>query len=164
MSHTSNKQKKNIDEYEEFSIRDFLVLLINVIRESTVNVINEDFITDDFLYDSNILGIFCNEKNLDLLSNKLHNDLENNKDEREEQMNIIVLQLKNFIEMIEDSCPDINIYDQLFVRHKIKLRECSNCRKIGNMSKCSRCLSVYYCNSDCQKNQWKEHKKICKKY
>jgi hypothetical protein len=46
-----------------------------------------------------------------------------------------------------------------------KLRRCANCEKGEpdgiQMSKCSRCKVVYYCNRDCQMADWKMHKKRC---
>eukprot|EP00938_MAST-03A_sp_MAST-3A-sp1_P005039 g5039.t1 len=45
-------------------------------------------------------------------------------------------------------------------------RECanSNCDKSGvDFPKCSACKSVYYCSRECQKSDWKRHKKVCKK-
>ena len=38
---------------------------------------------------------------------------------------------------------------------------CGWCGKDGAMSKCSRCLLAYFCNSDCQRAAWKSHKKVC---
>jgi len=45
---------------------------------------------------------------------------------------------------------------------------CQNCgnnsdRKMKPLLKCSRCRLVYYCNDQCQKLDWIEHKKNCKK-
>lgn len=38
---------------------------------------------------------------------------------------------------------------------------CAYCGKEGN-KRCSRCKSVVYCSSDCQKAHWKQHKGECK--
>ena len=43
------------------------------------------------------------------------------------------------------------------------LRECSNCTKLDSNYKCSKCKKVFYCSKKCQKEDWKSHKKICKK-
>jgi hypothetical protein len=40
---------------------------------------------------------------------------------------------------------------------------CKVCRKQGKMKKCSTCLQAYYCSIECQQNDWKKHKKSCKK-
>eukprot|EP01084_Bolivina_argentea_P139960 246175_1 len=40
---------------------------------------------------------------------------------------------------------------------------CSWCKSLNATSVCSRCKSAYYCNSECQRKQWNEHKKVCKK-
>jgi len=39
--------------------------------------------------------------------------------------------------------------------------ECDCCGKPGPTKNCSRCLSYYYCNRECQVNHWKEHKQHC---
>ena len=43
---------------------------------------------------------------------------------------------------------------------------CSNCGKAGAQSRCGPCKvddarSVWYCDAECQKANWKEHKKVC---
>jgi hypothetical protein len=44
------------------------------------------------------------------------------------------------------------------------LRSCSNCgTKKMSLSKCGRCKKAYYCNADCQRKDWAEHKKRCEK-
>ena len=48
---------------------------------------------------------------------------------------------------------------------KLGIREeavhtCVQCGQRG-LKKCSRCLLVYYCSSECQKGNWKQHKKNC---
>lgn len=41
---------------------------------------------------------------------------------------------------------------------------CSNCRLYNvELSRCTRCYSTYYCNPNCQKQHWEEHKKTCVK-
>eukprot|EP01084_Bolivina_argentea_P214252 363762_1 len=40
---------------------------------------------------------------------------------------------------------------------------CHVCLKQNVTSRCSRCKSIYYCGMQCQKKNWKEHKKQCKK-
>lgn len=40
------------------------------------------------------------------------------------------------------------------------LHVCKACGAAA-INKCSGCLGVFYCNRDCQKADWKEHKKVC---
>lgn len=50
-----------------------------------------------------------------------------------------------------------NMRDEL----EVKIR-CMTCHIYGQkLKKCGRCRSVYYCSAECQKTNWKEHKKIC---
>ncbi|KDR23505.1 histone-lysine N-methyltransferase SMYD3 [Zootermopsis nevadensis] len=46
---------------------------------------------------------------------------------------------------------------------KSKLREerCDNCFKRNRLLKCSGCQYVYYCNRDCQRESWADHKQEC---
>eukprot|EP00698_Gefionella_okellyi_P001891 TRINITY_DN11731_c0_g1_i2.p3 TRINITY_DN11731_c0_g1~~TRINITY_DN11731_c0_g1_i2.p3 ORF type:complete len:152 (-),score=34.89 TRINITY_DN11731_c0_g1_i2:80-535(-) len=40
---------------------------------------------------------------------------------------------------------------------------CAYCGKTeGKLLKCARCVAVRYCNRDCQKAHWREHKPVCK--
>jgi len=54
--------------------------------------------------------------------------------------------------------------------HYSFLRCCAHCQKMetGNeekkMMKCGKCKDVYYCDGDCQKQDWVRHKKTCKKH
>lgn len=54
-------------------------------------------------------------------------------------------------------------YDQV---QSDKSDECAVCGKkqymVGRLMKCSRCQSRYYCSRECQKKDWKMHKKTCK--
>ena len=54
-------------------------------------------------------------------------------------------------------------YNSVFVKKNPKLKSCNSCGKIGNLLKCSRCNNSYYCNRNCQKKDYKEHKKLCVK-
>ena len=38
---------------------------------------------------------------------------------------------------------------------------CGQCSK-PSKTKCSRCKTIYYCGVECQKKDWKGHKKFCK--
>jgi len=38
---------------------------------------------------------------------------------------------------------------------------CKMCGATGNVSKCSRCSVAAYCGKECQKNDWRFHKKAC---
>ena len=45
------------------------------------------------------------------------------------------------------------------VDHKV----CASCDTEGGLLlKCSTCLVTYYCNADCQKTHWKQHKVSCR--
>ena len=44
----------------------------------------------------------------------------------------------------------------------VTLYKCRGCgKKESKMLRCSRCKSVYYCNTECQRAHWPSHKKIC---
>ena len=40
---------------------------------------------------------------------------------------------------------------------------CHNCGKIGQLHQCTNCRQVKYCDRNCQKQDWKDHKKNCQK-
>jgi len=83
-------------------------------------------------------------------------------------------ELPNLMEEITN--PSLNsVYDvrvdENFEKQRDSLRQAclSSCRRCGRRSekqmlfKCSRCKSVCYCNTECQKNDWPFHKIHCKK-
>ncbi len=42
------------------------------------------------------------------------------------------------------------------------LEICAHCKEEKKkMKKCARCQVVYYCSRECQKKDWKNHKKCC---
>ncbi|KZV70202.1 hypothetical protein PENSPDRAFT_651722 [Peniophora sp. CONT] len=40
---------------------------------------------------------------------------------------------------------------------------CNTCQKWGAVLRCSQCHTAPYCNAECQKKDWKQHKKVCTK-
>ncbi|EXJ91678.1 hypothetical protein A1O3_00228 [Capronia epimyces CBS 606.96] len=41
--------------------------------------------------------------------------------------------------------------------------QCAACRKTTNLKRCAKCKTTQYCSQECQKTDWKEHKKSCSK-
>lgn len=41
------------------------------------------------------------------------------------------------------------------------VKECFVCKKTEDLFLCSRCKLIYYCDQDCQKKDWKNHKDLC---
>lgn len=50
----------------------------------------------------------------------------------------------------------------LKVKSTAKL-SCSVCNNTQNLSICSGCHNAWYCSTDCQRKNWKNHKPVCKK-
>jgi hypothetical protein len=49
------------------------------------------------------------------------------------------------------------------VVEKSKRHICALCSSKGSSKKCSRCMKVYYCSRECQRQDWQTHKTNCKK-
>lgn len=46
--------------------------------------------------------------------------------------------------------------------HNSKCEYCQQTANVTDMKRCARCKSEYYCNKECQKAAWKDHKLVCK--
>ncbi|CAG2118505.1 unnamed protein product [Medioppia subpectinata] len=63
-------------------------------------------------------------------------------------------------DVITQDMPFIHVLDVEF-----KGKYCDNCLKQSDqLKRCSKCLYMYYCSKECQKNDWKYHKNECKLY
>jgi len=38
---------------------------------------------------------------------------------------------------------------------------CATCSNLSNLKRCARCESISYCSTECQRKDWKSHKKTC---
>jgi hypothetical protein len=59
-------------------------------------------------------------------------------------------------------------FDSIKSRVQLEIKRCHNCRKEKcndgtNLLTCSRCQVVKYCSAQCQRDDWREHKKVCGK-
>lgn len=54
-------------------------------------------------------------------------------------------------------------FNNNFKKQFYRLKFCAHCSERGKKFKyCSKCKICYYCSLECQKKDWKIHKKICK--
>lgn len=45
----------------------------------------------------------------------------------------------------------------------LPIKQCISCKSELNLQLCTRCRLVYYCNEECQRNDWDKHKIVCHK-
>ncbi|XP_053327538.1 putative protein MSS51 homolog, mitochondrial [Spea bombifrons] len=64
----------------------------------------------------------------------------------------------------------IRTYSEMFQKMEDTYKFCAECKKLPgllsdprNMRRCRRCQNVYYCSSECQRENWPAHKKFCRK-
>ncbi|XP_053551031.1 putative protein MSS51 homolog, mitochondrial isoform X2 [Bombina bombina] len=64
----------------------------------------------------------------------------------------------------------IRTYADMFQKMEDTYKFCAQCKKLPsllpdprNMRRCKRCQNVYYCGSECQRENWASHKKFCRK-
>lgn len=50
------------------------------------------------------------------------------------------------------------------VHQNTRLEPCACCYKQRGVRRCLGCLYTLYCSAECQKNHWKNHKKVCKSF
>lgn len=60
-------------------------------------------------------------------------------------------------------------YKEMFQRMEDTFKFCTGCNMLPEnlsegqcLKRCIKCLNVYYCTKECQKNDWHVHKKVCK--
>ena len=74
-----------------------------------------------------------------------------------EIMKIILAPLQNGEKTADDLLKDDRV--------RFALDTCAFCKTkataIGQFKRCTRCQDTYYCGKDCQKKDWKTHKKLC---
>ncbi|MEE6497645.1 hypothetical protein FKM82_002799 [Ascaphus truei] len=64
----------------------------------------------------------------------------------------------------------IRTYSEMFQKMEDTFKFCAQCKKLpsllpgpSTLRRCKRCQNVYYCSSECQRENWASHKKYCRK-
>ncbi|XP_040296054.1 putative protein MSS51 homolog, mitochondrial [Bufo bufo] len=64
----------------------------------------------------------------------------------------------------------IRTYAEMFQKMEDTYKFCAQCKKLPSrlpdpraMRRCKRCHNIYYCSSECQRENWPVHKKFCRK-
>ena len=70
--------------------------------------------------------------------------------------------LKIFSDFFENLTETGWVFIRNAVNHYRDTHECGYCGKFSQL-KCGKCFSVNYCSSNCQRSDWKDHKKECSK-
>lgn len=65
---------------------------------------------------------------------------------------------KTRINMLRNHFNEVGMQNQ---RVTYNTKSCNKCGKMNNLKKCGRCNKVLYCSVDCQRSDWKQHKKTC---
>lgn len=72
--------------------------------------------------------------------------------------------LENLLKYTRDTLAESIIVEQNnseILDNKIKCNSCGSLEQITKLKKCLGCNKVYYCNRECQNNDWPEHKNDC---
>lgn len=55
----------------------------------------------------------------------------------------------------------IEFFNDKFGMEFPEVYQCNLCGKTVRCSRCSKCMYARYCNSECQRKNWREHKPAC---
>ena len=109
----------------------------------------------------------CNNKTLEYKNKKYYTLVVQPTNKDELRLDPLLLSLGMMVDgygMIFLSEKNRDTTYEYLLKHKKKVK-CDGCQKQSseNMKLCSGCERVRYCDAECQKKHWKEHKKVCVK-